>query len=44
MELFHCMKDPSENMKSYNNECTSEAKPKGLSQCRKFEFSASGNF
>ena len=35
MELFHCITDPSEDMKSYNGECTSESKPKGLVQCRK---------
>jgi dopamine beta-monooxygenase len=35
MELFHCVTDPSENMKSFSGVCTSEAKPPGLTQCRK---------
>lgn len=36
MELFHCITDPSESTKTYNGECKSEAKPEGLSECRKF--------
>ena len=35
MELFHCISDPSENMKQYNGECRSENKPVGLTDCRK---------
>jgi dopamine beta-monooxygenase len=35
MELFHCIEDPSENMKSFSGPCTSESKPQGLTQCRK---------
>ncbi|CAF0788379.1 unnamed protein product [Brachionus calyciflorus] len=35
MELFHCITDPSEDMKSYNGPCKSEEKPPGLTQCRK---------
>ena len=35
MELFHCISDPSDDMKAYNGPCDSESKPKGLIQCRK---------
>ena len=35
MELFHCVTDPSLNMRSFNGACNSEAKPVGLTQCRK---------
>lgn len=35
MELFHCITDPSEDMKKYSGPCNSESKPKGLVQCRK---------
>lgn len=35
MELFHCMADPTNHMEHYTGPCNSEAKPKGLVQCRK---------
>jgi dopamine beta-monooxygenase len=35
MELFHCVSDPSENMTAFSGQCTSEAKPAGIVQCRK---------
>ena len=35
MELFHCISDPTNNMDHYSGPCNSEAKPKGLVQCRK---------
>jgi dopamine beta-monooxygenase len=35
MELFHCVDDPSEHMKTFSGVCTSEQKPDGLRQCRK---------
>ena len=35
MELFVCMSDPDDSMKTYNGPCKSENKPKGLEQCRK---------
>ena len=35
MELFHCVTDPSEEARDYNAPCNSEAKPLGLTQCRK---------
>ena len=37
MELFHCITDPSEKMKTFNGECRSEAKPEGLKECRKLK-------
>lgn len=35
MELFHCISDPTNHMEHYSGPCNSEAKPKGLVQCRK---------
>ena len=36
MELFHCLSDPRESRRNFNAECTSESKPEGLTDCRKF--------
>jgi dopamine beta-monooxygenase len=35
MELFHCITDPPDKMKTFSGVCKSEEKPAGLTQCRK---------